>query len=67
MISEGYDQLREIIAKDANPGDLSSIDVDGLRSMCVSRLRIAVSAGSWCANHKTHGALAEHAYLRATS
>ena len=35
---------------------------DGLRSMCVARLRVAVGAGIWRANHKTLGAWAERAY-----
>jgi len=61
-ISKGYDKLLKIIAKDAYPGDFGSIDVDGLRSMCVSRLRVAVGAGIWRANHKTLGAWAERAY-----
>ena len=62
MISEGYDKLLKIIASDAYPGDFGSIDVDGLRSLCVSRLRVAVGAGIWRANHKTFGAWAERAY-----
>ena len=42
--------LLKIIAKYAYPGDFGSIDVDGLRSMCVSLLRVAVGAGIWRAN-----------------
>ena len=43
-----------MIATDLYPGDFASkVDVDGLRSMCVSRLRVAVGAGIWRANHKT--------------
>ena len=63
-ISEGYDKLLKIIATDAYPGDFASkVDVDGLRSMCVSRLRVAVGAGIWRANHKTLvGAWAKRAY-----
>ena len=61
-ISEGYDKLLKIIASDVYPGDFGSIDVDGLRSLCVSRLRVAVGAGIWRANHKTLGAWAERAY-----
>jgi hypothetical protein len=38
------------------------VDVDGLRSMCVSRLHVAVGAGIWRANHKTLGAWAKRAY-----
>ena len=30
--------------------------------MCVARLRVAVGAGIWRANHKTLGAWAERAY-----
>ena len=30
--------------------------MEGLRSMCVARLRVAVGAGIWRANHKTLGA-----------
>ena len=63
MISEGYDKLLKMIATDAYPGDFgSNVDVDGLRSMCVSRLRVAVGAGIWRANHKTLGAWAKRAY-----
>ena len=53
-----------MIATDAYPGDFASkVDVDGLRSMCVSRLRVAVGAGIWRANHKTLvGAWAKRAY-----
>ena len=52
-----------MIATDAYPGDFgSNVDIDGLRSMCVSRLRVAVGAGIWRANHKTLGAWAKRAY-----
>ena len=53
-----------MIATDLYPGDFASkVDVDGLRSMCVSRLRVAVGAGIWRANHKTLvGAWAKRAY-----
>jgi hypothetical protein len=58
LISEGYDKLLKMIATDAAyPRDFgSNVDVDGLRSTCVSRLCVAVGAGIWRANHKTLGA-----------
>ena len=56
MISEGYDKLLKIIATDAYPGDFgSNVDVDGLRSLCVSRLRVAVGADIRRASHKFSG------------
>ena len=62
-ISKGYDGLLKTIAWDAYPGEFPrGVDVDGLRSMCVARLRVAVGAGIWRANHKTLGAWAERAY-----
>ena len=62
-ISKGYDGLLKIIAWDAYPGEFPrGADVDGLRSMCVARLPVAVGAGIWRANHKTLGAWAERAY-----
>ena len=62
-ISKGYDGLLKTIAWDAYPGEFPrGADVDGLRSMCVARLRVAVGAGIWRANHKTLGAWAERAY-----
>ena len=41
---------------------LSQLYTTALRSMCVSRLRIAVGAGIWRANQKTLGAWAKRAY-----
>ena len=63
-LSKGYDKLLKSIAMQAYPGDGLRVgsDVDGLRSMCVARLRTAVGVGIWRANHKTISAWANKAY-----
>ena len=62
LSASGLAQAVSIVAA-AYPGEFPrGADVDGLRSMCVARLRVAVGAGIWRANHKTLGAWAERAY-----
>ncbi len=54
-MSSDYTKLVQYIAKVAYPGfgDDGRFDVDGLRSRCVARLRVAVGCGVWRANHLT--------------
>ena len=54
-MSSDYTKLVQYIAKVAYPGygEDGRFDVDGLRSRCVARLRVAVGCGVWRANHLT--------------
>ena len=63
-MSKDFDTLVKLIARLAYPGSGPDRkwDVDGLRSRCVSRLRVAVGVGVWRANHKTLAAWAERSY-----
>ena len=53
-VGKNYTDFIKHIARIAYPGsgDDGRYDVDGLRSRCVARLRVAVSCGVWRANQK---------------
>ena len=54
-MSTDFTKLVQYIAKVAYPGVGADgrYDVDGLRSRCVARLRVAAGCGVWRANHRT--------------
>ena len=53
-VGKNYTDFIKHIAKVAYPGSGNDgrYDVDGLRSRCVARLRVAISCGVWRAGHK---------------
>ena len=64
ITTSSFNRLIKLVAKIAYPGAGMDgrWDVDGLRSRCVARLRVAVGAALWRGNHKTIASWKKRSY-----